>query len=76
MIGLAASHDENPSPKELSQLQVTVTNLMGKVELLERKLQSFESNSLAAYFQGKYDLATVFINLISRCISIAMYTDN
>ena len=47
VIGLAVSQDEAPAPdQELSQLQATVTQLMGKVEHLEKKLQSFESDPL------------------------------
>ena len=54
VIGLAVSQDESPAAdQELSQLQATVTQLMDKVEHLERKLQSFESDPLAAYFESR-----------------------
>ena len=51
--GLAVSQDKIPALEELSKLQSTVRKLMGKVEHLEKKLQSFESDPLAAYFERK-----------------------
>ena len=59
MIGLAVSQDKTLAPdhEEQSQLQTTVTKLMGKVEHLERKLQSFHSDPLTAYFENtSYDI--------------------
>ena len=54
VIGLAAvSQDPVAAEEELPQLQATVKKLMDKVEHLEMKLQSFESDPLAAYFENK-----------------------
>ena len=52
LIGWTVAQDEIDAP-ELSHLEITVRKLMDKVEHLERKLQSIESNPLAAYFQDK-----------------------
>ena len=51
MINWVASQDNVAD--EVSQLQDAVRKLVGKVEYLQKQLQSFKSDPLAVYFQGK-----------------------